>query len=113
MRLQCIPVRAQASIAKNHPFDCVLMDFHMPNMDGMGAMQAIRATHGAQAPVIFGFTADVLDNTAHAFAAGGAVAVLNKPYVSHAPTCVSDLCVALSSSSRGVVLPVFTKNACE
>ena len=97
----CIICPVQASIAKNDPFDCILMDFHMPNMDGMEAMQSIRATHGAHAPVVFGFTADVLDNTAHTFIAGGAVAVLNKPCVLHDSACL--LCCL---TTAGALLPI-------
>eukprot|EP00750_Incisomonas_marina_P028064 INCI637.3.p1 GENE.INCI637.3~~INCI637.3.p1 ORF type:complete len:897 (-),score=161.08 INCI637.3:240-2930(-) len=69
----------QAAVRERRPFDCVLMDFHMPNMDGLESMRHIRQNHGTQAPPILGFTADVMTDTTAAFLDNGAVAVLHKP----------------------------------
>ncbi len=40
----------------------------------------IRENHGARAPVVIGFTGDVLDEASALFTDGGAVAVMCKPY---------------------------------
>ena len=79
----------EASIAKGKPFDCVLMDFHMPNMDGLTAIRKIREKHGDQAPKMIGFSADVMADTSTRFMEAGAVTVLCKPYNA------KDLCHAL------------------
>jgi CheY-like chemotaxis protein len=40
----------------------------------------IRQNHGDGAPVVIGFTGDVMDEATNLFAASGAVAVMCKPY---------------------------------
>lgn len=57
---------------QEHPFDIVLMDVHMPVMDGIAATQAIRAldTRAAALPIV-ALTADAYaDTRTHCLAAG-------------------------------------------
>ncbi|MHA1157831.1 MAG: ATP-binding protein [Alphaproteobacteria bacterium] len=64
------------------PFDAILMDIHMPELDGLSAVRAIRADEAARswpaAPVL-ALTADVLPETRSAAAEAGITAILRKP----------------------------------
>ena len=69
-------VRAQS-------FDMVLMDIHMPDMDGLTATRHIRALPGcAQLPII-AMTASVLQEERDACLAAGMNAHLGKPLDTH------------------------------
>ena len=68
------------SIGEGAPFDCVLMDFHMPVMSGVEAIRRIRELHGDGSPPILGLTADVMVSTKDKFLESGAKEVLTKPY---------------------------------
>lgn len=61
----------------NHAVDLVLMDIHMPVMDGVQTAQAIAKLDDA--PPIVGLTADVSSSEHRAMLAAGAVKVLVKP----------------------------------
>ncbi len=62
------------------PFDLVLMDFHMPVMDGITATSRIRALGGAAAAVpIVAVTADVLPSTERRCMAAGMDGYVKKP----------------------------------
>lgn len=64
---------AQAvELAQQHNFDLILMDLHMPVLDGLQATQRIRALGGSRSQVpIIALTADVLEAAqTHAQAAG-------------------------------------------
>lgn len=67
-------------LAKTEPFDLVLMDVHMPVMDGVAACHAIRALPGPAGQVcIVALTADVFADTRNRCLAAGAVEVATKP----------------------------------
>jgi signal transduction histidine kinase/CheY-like chemotaxis protein len=63
-------------------FAAILMDLHMPGLDGVAAARAIRereAAAGAAGAAIIAVTADVLPETRAAAAAAGIDAILEKP----------------------------------
>lgn len=67
--------------AREASFDAVLMDVHMPEMDGIEATQQIRKLMEGRAPVpIIGLTADVMGANARACWEAGMNEVLGKPY---------------------------------
>jgi CheY-like chemotaxis protein len=66
--------------AREREFDLVLMDLHMPRMDGLDAARAIRALPGAAAVVpIVALTADAFDETRRRCTAAGMTGFLSKP----------------------------------
>jgi PAS domain S-box-containing protein len=71
---------AVACVAEGPRFDLVLMDLHMPGMDGIAATTAIRALPGAGARVpVHALTADVFARTSPEYAAAGFTGFLTKP----------------------------------
>ncbi len=70
---------AVARVCAEH-FDVVLMDYHMPEMDGLAATRAIRALEGPAATVpIVALTASAMDDDRRACAAAGMSGYLSKP----------------------------------
>ena len=73
-------VRAVAAQPSGDEFDIVLMDLHMPGMDGFSAARAIRALPGLRARVpIVALTADAFQETRHLALAAGMEGFLTKP----------------------------------
>ena len=73
-------VRMVATAAgKKRPSTIVLMDWHMPNVNGVDATRQIHAKLGDRAPKIFGVTADIMGSAVASFTEAGAVKVLSKP----------------------------------
>jgi signal transduction histidine kinase/DNA-binding response OmpR family regulator len=75
---------AALAVASDKPggFAVVLMDLHMPGMDGLAAARAIRArerTAGGARSAILAVTADVMPETEAAARAAGIDAVITKP----------------------------------
>jgi CheY-like chemotaxis protein len=72
--------QAALDAAREREFDLVLMDLHMPRMDGLDATRAIRALPGAAAAVpIVALTADAFEETRGRCAAAGMNGLLSKP----------------------------------
>jgi two-component system, sensor histidine kinase len=73
-------VRAVAEQPGGEDFDIVLMDLHMPGMDGFSAARAIRALPGPRARVpIVALTADAFQETRQLALAAGMEGFLTKP----------------------------------
>lgn len=62
-----------------HDYDLVLMDMHMPVMDGVEATRRILEANLAKPPIIVALTADVLTETRVAAHEVGMVDILTKP----------------------------------
>jgi PAS domain S-box-containing protein len=74
-------VAAVAVAAPGH-FDIVLMDLHMPNLDGLAATAEIRRSPGGAKLPIIALTADALAGEREACLAGGMNGYLAKPFKS-------------------------------
>lgn len=70
----------EAAVAahQQHAYDLILMDYHMPRMDGLEATRRIRKMEGRQ-PRIIGFTADVRSGTEARCREAGMAGFLTKP----------------------------------
>jgi CheY-like chemotaxis protein len=66
-------------ISTDQTYHCVLMDFHMPVMDGVTATRIITDRFGKAAPPVIGLTADIADSVRHKFLNRGATAIALKP----------------------------------
>ncbi len=89
-------VRAVEAQPSDQPFDVVLMDLHMPGMDGFTAARTIRAMSGPRAKVpIVALTADAFQASRHLAREAGMEGFLTKP--AHMP----QLREALSRFARG------------
>jgi signal transduction histidine kinase len=69
---------AALAAARRVAYDVILMDVHMPEMDGLEATRRIRAETGKRARIV-AVTADALPEEHKALFAGGFDAVLTKP----------------------------------
>lgn len=68
-----------ASMESGRRFGAVLMDLHMPRMDGLQATQVIRERFGAAAPPIIALTADASSQYRERCVAAGMADYLTKP----------------------------------
>jgi CheY-like chemotaxis protein len=59
--------------------DCVLMDMHLPVMNGIEATRTLRNQLGREAPPVIGMTGDVLPERLAAFKSAGVEQCLTKP----------------------------------
>jgi CheY-like chemotaxis protein/HPt (histidine-containing phosphotransfer) domain-containing protein len=86
--------QAAVRAVRARPFDAVLMDLHMPLLDGVAATQAIRALPGSAATVpIIALTADAFAETRERCLAAGMNGFLIKP------VNVQELAAALAARS--------------
>ena len=69
---------AQA-INQGRPFDCVLMDVQMPEVDGLEATRIIRAHYGAAGPYIIAATAHAMQSARDECTAAGMEDFVSKP----------------------------------
>ncbi len=72
------PTLALAWISQGDPFDVVLLDYQMPEMDGCALASAIRAERGAQSPVLI-LLSSVGQSVTTEHAGAGFATVLSKP----------------------------------
>jgi signal transduction histidine kinase/CheY-like chemotaxis protein len=75
--------KAVEKLNKQHDYDIVLMDLHMPVMDGLTAIKAIRRNEeerNAPSVTILAVTADNQLSTNKAIMAAGASGILEKPF---------------------------------
>lgn len=77
-------------------FDIILMDIHMPIMDGLEASKTIRAT-GADIPIL-ALTADVTNDMEERFARAGISGFVTKPY--ELGTLVSEIERAIEAADK-------------
>ena len=71
--------QVEHALAHQEKIDVVLMDVHMPGVDGIQATQAIVMQHGADAPPIIALTADVSGHYVQRCLEAGMVDYLTKP----------------------------------
>nr|WP_191093061.1 hybrid sensor histidine kinase/response regulator [Bradyrhizobium campsiandrae] len=70
---------AAVALAGEQPFDVILMDLHMPDMDGVEAATRIRRLPLQPMPRIIVVTADVSRSTSERLATAGITEVVSKP----------------------------------
>ena len=71
--------RAAVDAVIKQPYDLVLMDIFMPELDGIAATQQIRARSGIAQPTIIALTANAMDGDRERFLAAGMDDYLAKP----------------------------------
>jgi len=71
--------RAALALAGQETFDAVLMDLHMPDMDGVAAVEQMRSLLGAATPHVVMLTADVSEQSRQRLARSGIDTVVGKP----------------------------------
>ncbi|MBR0823912.1 response regulator [Bradyrhizobium manausense] len=67
------------ALAASEPFDIILMDLHMPDMDGVAAATEIQKLKLQPAPRIIALTADVSKGARERLAGAGITKILGKP----------------------------------
>ncbi len=87
--------REAVEAVERDPFDVVLMDVQMPEMDGLEATRRILAAHGAAGPRIVAMTANAMAEDREACLAAGMADYLTKPIR------VEELADALARSAIG------------
>ena len=70
---------AAVRAARADNYDCIIMDMHMPGMNGLEAMHAIKQDAGGRRIPIIALTADVVSEHVRVFMEAGADVVVAKP----------------------------------
>lgn len=91
-------------IVKKQRFDLILMDVHMPGIDGLETTRQIRALEIGEAPLIFGVSASVLPEDRSLGIRAGMDAYLAKPF--HLDDMINELekqlgPMSISTSNQG------------
>lgn len=71
-------------LARNQAFDIILMDLHMPDMDGVEAASRIRQLELPEVPRIIAVTADVSRSARERLAGAGIAKIVSKPILINA-----------------------------
>jgi two-component system sensor histidine kinase/response regulator len=71
--------RDALQMALQAPYDLILMDIQMPEMDGIQASNLIRAEQNSEAPAMIALTAEALENDEQRFLSNGFDGYLSKP----------------------------------
>lgn len=71
--------RVQAQAQSGHAFTHVLLDRHMPDMDGLATARALQTAFGTAGPVLVGMSASSLAGDTQLFAGTGVAQQLPKP----------------------------------
>ena len=71
-------------LARDHPFDVILMDLHMPDLDGVEAASRIGQLGLPRTPRIIAVTADVSTSARERLADAGIVQIVSKPILVNA-----------------------------
>ena len=72
--------REAVALSEDHLYDLILMDVHMPEMDGISALRAIRSGSGiSSAAPIFAFTAEADSTRLAALRGAGFDQTVSKP----------------------------------
>ncbi len=87
------------AMCRAKPYDLVLMDLQMPEMDGFEATRAIRKLSLERQPIILALTASVMPEEQHSAIEAGMQGVLSKPIKVH------ELRNAVAALLRGQALP--------
>lgn len=72
------------ALARNQPFDVILMDLHMPDMDGVEAALRIGRLGLADKPRIIAVTADISRDARQRLAGAGIARIVSKPILVNA-----------------------------
>src|SRR5262249_15541813 len=99
------PAVALEWIVQGDPFDVALLDYQMPEMDGIALAREIRAVRGAHAPVLILLSSTGQSLSAHADA--GFAAGLSKPFrLSHLRDRLLETIGNQRDTSAGAIPPV-------
>jgi CheY-like chemotaxis protein len=96
---------AAVEAVERNGYDAVLMDVHMPNMDGIAATAAIRRLAGDRSGIpVIALTANAMQGDRERYLDSGMTDYVSKPIQ------VGELAAALSrSTGRDVAIPDYTK----
>jgi len=114
MSLQKLGIRADAvangleviEAIRNHPYDLILMDVQMPELDGLAATRQIRKMNVRQQPYIIAATANATIEDREECLAAGMNAYMSKPYrLRDLHRCMLDYLQTKPTSNPGTVPP--------